>query len=777
MITLSAGSDPGTWRVSSVALHHGGAEVLRLTTEDLREAGYGAEVRVIRELPAAQAPDVRIIEPLDSSVHHAGETIDFHGRATTMIGSSEGGAGVPLPDSALVWTSSIDGQIGVGARFATAGLSEGEHTITLTATDEYGQRATDSITIRLDPGARLSSILIAPDTAGLARVGDSVQLEAQAFDQFGEEITGLVIEWSSLDLSVATVDEAGQVTARGFGATRIEARVGDLVGTAALGVGGPNVTISSPQYGEYFTIGETIDLRGSAVAQNGQAVADSSLVWTINMGQVLGIGSSLQIGTDELPPGYHSLELTATDAFGLTAMSTINFGLSEPPEVSFISIEPDRPVLNELGSTITLTATAHGMYENEIPNAVFTWSSLNTAIATVDANGVVTAHGFGTTQIRAESGGVSEEVTLRVLEIRPPITWDTIAAGESHSCGLAQGIAYCWGNNDYGGLGTGDTDFRLVPTPVAGGQAFSSISVGDRYTVALTATGAAYAWGYNGDGQLGDGTTDDRHTPVQVAGGNRFSAISAGGTHVLALTETAGHLYAWGNNSLGQLGDGSGSRSLVPTFVQGSAATVLSFDAISAGATHSVALSDGVVYAWGRNHWGQVGDRTTFTRTTPVALNVADETVASISAGGYHTVALTVDGKAYAWGYGLYGQIGIGTNSNYNTAPAEVAGGHTFTSISAGGNSTFGITAGGVAYGWGLNWYGNLGDGTSEGRNMPTRVGGEVDFASISVGSLHTLGLTAAGMAYGWGSNDRGALGDGTPIDRHLPTPVAGPSQ
>jgi alpha-tubulin suppressor-like RCC1 family protein len=89
-----------------------------------------------------------------------------------------------------------------------------------------------------------------------------------------------------------------------------------------------------------------------------------------------------------------------------------------------------------------------------------------------------------------------------------------------------------------------------------------------------------------------------------------------------------------------------------------------------------------------------------------------------------------------------------------------------------------GITTAGVAYAWGLNWYGKLGVGDEDGGyNLPTPIAGGIPFASISQGSIHTLGLTAAGTAYGWGSNDRGAVGDGTLTTRMVPTAVVGPSR
>ena len=223
----------------------------------------------------------------------------------------------------------------------------------------------------------------------------------------------------------------------------------------------------------------------------------------------------------------------------------------------------------------------------------------------------------------------------------------------------------------------------MVPEPA--GVTFTSISAGWYHSVALGSDGNAYAWGNNSLGQLGDGTNTPSNTPVQVQApaGVTFTSISAGAEHSVALGSD-GNAYAWGKNGLGQLGDGTNTHSNTPVQVQAPAG--VTFTSISSGDNHAVALgSDGNAYAWGNNNLGQLGDGTNTDRNTPVQVQApAGVTFTSISAGAEHSVALGSDGNAYAWGNNSLGQLGDGTNTGSNTpVQVQAPAGVTFTSQSA----------------------------------------------------------------------------------------------
>lgn len=187
------------------------------------------------------------------------------------------------------------------------------------------------------------------------------------------------------------------------------------------------------------------------------------------------------------------------------------------------------------------------------------------------------------------------------------------------------------------------------------------------------------------------------------------------------------------------------------------------FTSVSGGYYHSLAVgSDGKVYAWGENLAGQLGDGTTTSQPTPVqVLLPSDVTITSVSAGYYHSVAVGANGKTYSWGANFLAQLGNGDDSGESqSVPAEVVlpSGVTFTSVSAGGDHTLARGSDGRVYGWGLNLYGQLGDGTTTNRVEPVEVPlpSSVTFTSVAAGYRHSLAVGSDGKTYGWGFNHYG---------------------
>jgi alpha-tubulin suppressor-like RCC1 family protein len=376
-------------------------------------------------------------------------------------------------------------------------------------------------------------------------------------------------------------------------------------------------------------------------------------------------------------------------------------------------------------------------------------------------------------------------------------TWTGLTAGYTHSCGMrSNGAAYCWGDNVNGGLGDGSTTQRVTPVAVAGGLTFASLTAGWYHTCGLTSSGAAYCWGRNADGQLGDGSTDSsagyqRLTPVAVVGGLRFASLTAGGEHTCGVT-TGGAAYCWGHDNAGQLGDSStdsstGYHRSAPVAVAGG----LTFANLAAGGYHTCgATSSGAAYCWGNDFFGQLGDgqatqAVCFTlrqpltgqcSTTPVAV-AGGLTFASVTAGVYHTCGVTTGGAAYCWGFDGYGQLGDGVPyfSSIRPVPLAVAGGLTFTNVTAEWAHTCGLRSNGAAYCWGDNGTGELGDNSTTQRLSPVAVAGGLTFGSLTTGQMHTCGVTTAGAAYCWGDNAYGELGDGSTIQRLTPVAVVSP--
>jgi len=272
--------------------------------------------------------------------------------------------------------------------------------------------------------------------------------------------------------------------------------------------------------------------------------------------------------------------------------------------------------------------------------------------------------------------------------------WSAVSAGNAHSLGLTDaGIAYAWGAGIDGLLGDGTTNInRSSPVTVAGGitnwSAISAGGDGGAHNLGVTDAGIAYAWGLGSYGRLGDGTTIARSSPVTVVGGiTNWSAVSAGTAHSLGLTD-AGILYAWGLGIDGRLGDGTVIRRSSPVTVIGG---ITNWSSVSAG-THNLGVTDtGVLYAWGAAGNGRLGDNTIIDKSSPVTVVGGITNWSAVNAGGYHNLGVTDAGILYAWGRGSYGQLGDGSAIN-RSSPVTVIGGITNWNAVAAGVTSIAIS-------------------------------------------------------------------------------------
>ncbi len=357
----------------------------------------------------------------------------------------------------------------------------------------------------------------------------------------------------------------------------------------------------------------------------------------------------------------------------------------------------------------------------------------------------------------------------------PPIT--AIAAGYDHACALTTaGGVKCWGWNGNGQLGDGTQISSSVPLDVSGlpGQ-IRAISAGGGHTCALASDGGVRCWGSNGSGELGNGTTIDSSFPVGVSGlTSGVSAIALGSPHSCALTSRGG-VKCWGNNEFGQLGDGTTSRSPIPVDVLGLASGVR---AISAGGGHTCALtSAGGVRCWGSNYAGQLGNGTTTNSSAPVEVAGLPGGVVAITTGIYHSCALSSSGGVTCWGALAVQQTDDGgLSSNFALVPLQVPGlASGVASISANGFHTCALTAGSAAMCWGDNRSGQLGDGTTSLSSTPVAVQGLASgVAAIGAGVRQTCALTRGAGIWCWGANEAGQLGDGSTVDSSTPVQVLG---
>jgi alpha-tubulin suppressor-like RCC1 family protein len=357
-----------------------------------------------------------------------------------------------------------------------------------------------------------------------------------------------------------------------------------------------------------------------------------------------------------------------------------------------------------------------------------------------------------------------------MVEATAALAFRQVSAGAFGSCGVtSDDRAYCWG----GPLGNGTQSSSTRPVAVGGGLRFLQVTVGDGHSCGVTTDNRAYCWGFNTYGKLGDGTTTQRNSPVLVAGGHRFSRVEAGNYHTCGIT-TTDQAYCWGWNEQGQLGDGTEVRQrLRPVAVAGG----LRFRQIVAGNGYTCGLTlNRRAFCWGYGAQGQIGDGKTFQRRSPRAVAGGRE-FTHVVAGGSHSCGVATDGRAFCWGDNRYGEIGDGTTTQRVVPTATV--GPAFSGVSAGGGHTCGVTPAKALYCWGYHLFGQTGTGQSGNETpqpRPTLVPGGRLFATVSGGIFHTCAVTTGSRAYCWGNNQLGELGDGTTTLRSRPVAVVGPS-
>jgi alpha-tubulin suppressor-like RCC1 family protein len=327
------------------------------------------------------------------------------------------------------------------------------------------------------------------------------------------------------------------------------------------------------------------------------------------------------------------------------------------------------------------------------------------------------------------TGTASAPVEVTASGVLSGKTLTDISTGGNFACALdTAGAAYCWGggNSNSGQLGNGDTTQATTPVSVTMpiGKTFTSISAGFNHACALTSDSLLYCWGGNDNGQLGTGDTTSVSvpTPVSAAGallGTTPSAVSAGALYTCAVA--SGQAYCWGLQTNGKLGNQETDVFNVTTPAAVYTGGVLSgktLTKISASGTSSAsgaadqgmtcALASGAeLYCWGYGVAGRLGNGASVTSAEPVAVaqdsGLAGKTVSTLSVGWSHSCVTTTEAQAFCWGVNSVGQLGDGTTSSSNKPKAINPGALTLgappvarpvTTISAGNTFTVG------AFGW-----------------------------------------------------------------------------
>lgn len=417
-----------------------------------------------------------------------------------------------------------------------------------------------------------------------------------------------------------------------------------------------------------------------------------------------------------------------------------------------------------------------------------TWSSSNTAVATVSQSGLVRGVGAGSADITATSEGKSGSASIGIVVIQP----QSLSAGGVHTCAISlEGDAYCWGENGRGQLGDGTTTDRLSPVRVAGGLKFSAIAAKTSTTYALTSDGRLFCWGkpttaddygqdVSADGPVQpngacDTSSPAAVTPRQVDTKRAIASLSRemNGHCAIGVGNVA---YCWGEVPDAPV---AGDWSVVPDApVPGGHA----FADVSGylprtnnlGTLACALTTAGAAYCWGNNYWrlgGGPGSPSQSSDPLPVAGN---HVFKDIAVGRTHACGLTTAGQTYCWGDPMFtgGSDAESCDSNGCHTPVAVSGGHVFESLTAGNLWTCGLTAAGDPYCWGQQPYGrdpvsfrHWSVGVAPDYQDPYAL---VKYRTVSPGGQHACATSTDGEVYCMSHQafgdppDVGFLGDGT---------------
>ena len=696
-----------------------------------------------------------------------------------------------MPGQTVTWSSSNAPVAEVSGSGLITARGHGTTIITATA-----GAASGAIVVQVDQQAAALEKSTGDAQTGVVGQALPERPEVLLTDALGSPVPNRVIQFSvtSGGGSVAGTAITGQ-----DGRASVDWTLGTLLGTQRLraaiaqfaidftanGVAGPATSITKVS-GDSQTGVVLATLASPMVVKLEDAFGNPAVGQDVEFSTSAGVLTTTTGTTDD--EGLASTTLTLPETAGPVTVtaSVLDLGLSDTftatalvgSPVAVEKVSGDLQVgLVSTALPLPLVARVVDASGNPIPFAVITLSASSGSISPepvgTDSQGLVSTvltlpATAGTTTVTVSTAGATS-ATFTAEAFAQVGPGASLTVGKNHNCARAgsDGSWYCWGDNGDDQLGSGPS-FSSVPRLIDD-VTLLRVSAGGAHTCGLDANGEAYCWGLNDDGQLGDGTTVSRPDAVKVSGDLHFVRISAGESHTCALDGT-GAAYCWGDGGAGRLGNAALSDALTPAAVAG-----VSFQVISAGTDHTCALTlGGNLFCWGLNDQGQLGIGTQVSRSVPVQV-VGGFVFFGMSAGAGYSCGYTNTGAGYCWGEDISGSLGAGgAVPTANPTPTLVLGGHTFTSITAGGGHTCGVVAG-LTYCWGLNASGELGIGVTGGTNdtpvlLPMQHG--ITLLLPGLGE-HTCGLNGLGEIYCWGLNTSGQVGVAAGAPE--PTPVMVP--
>ncbi|MFW6079901.1 MAG: Ig-like domain-containing protein, partial [Gemmatimonadota bacterium] len=664
----------------------------------------------------------------------------------------------------------------------------------------------------------IAAVELSPTTATLTEVGATHAFDATANDADGETVDDVAFVWQSSDATVATVDTTGLVTARGPGEAIVTATARGVPGNATVVVNqaiaglGFRTEPTAADAGAAISPAVQVEVRDSAdgvvedatmpiTLELADAPDDARLLGTTTVHAVNGVATFSGLAVERAHTDY---SLVATSP-GIPDATSEPFAISplEPEALAFLSAPASE---NTAGEPLGVEVAIQDVYGNTVTEAT---DSVTLLLESNPSGGTL----VGTT-VTAADAGVAHFDDMTVEVAGAGYALEAAAHGDIAEPAVSDAFVVRAAAPDHIGVvppsavpgGVVESTFDS-PVELAVHDAFENLVDTATTTISLSVAPASSSSNYPGaelsgtlsvDAVDGFATFDDialdkpgeyelvaaapelADTAVDVAALLPVPAsplVAAGGEHACIPTSTGP--FCWGANDAGQLGDpdvGAAGDSVATA-----ADSDLGFGLLAAGAEHTCGTASGDIYCWGSGADGRLGTRGTADEPAPTRVADVDgarEAHFWIAAGDRHNcVTTTNDGFAYCWGDNASGQLGIGTTGAGVDTLTQVTDSLAFTWIAAGADHTCAIgAADSLAYCWGANESGQLGDG-----NMPTdapspvQVSGGTKYVYLEAGAAHTCAVEAdTGDVECWGANDRGQLGDdNAPTESDVPVAVA----
>ena len=700
-------------------------------------------------------------------------------------------------NDAVTWTSESPNVVFISTSGVAQGLTRGTATI---LADADGGEASARVKVKIT----VIQVQLHPN-GGTLQVGDTERIKDTLITANGQLPDDSIVTWTSSDTTKAVVSSSGLVTARAQGSVTISAQVDSAVSHATFAIPEPISNLNLSTHLDTLRQDSNFSITATPVGTHNDTLFTTAVTW------ISSDTSVAKLSTDPFDAtigAYKPGRAVIRAQIGRTVDSCVVIVVR--PSVAIIVLAPAVDTLLA-DSSILYSAALKDSVGVTLNGRTVTWTSRDTAVATVTSGGIATAHGAGTTYIRATADTrtdsakiISIRPTVTTLALRPdsghfltrqsiqltalmtdsvgdslvrPVTWTSLApsAASVTSTGLVTGVAAGAANIRAQVDARVDTAHLTVDTVFAHPVEIRSSA---SFACVRNADGHVACWGANQAGETGhlpeanpcDTLISCIGTPTAVTGGLSFTSIVTGGTHTCGLV-SGGQAYCWGLANYGQVGNGPSVSCGPGQCTQGPIALNggLTFLSLSAGQDFTCGIAtDSTAWCWGFNGDYQLGGDSVNAGAHNAPIPVyGNHKFARIALGALHACGITGDGTAYCWGKNGEGEVGIDSinpsGADYQIrVPTPVLGNHVFTDIVSGWYHTCGLIADGTAYCWGSNGYGMLGNGTTNVAWMPTLIPNGWKFASLTAGMWNTCGITTGGTTECWGLNSAGQLGFGT---------------